>query len=224
MGVESALPADRAWGGSEGSARVARGGATMRSESAARLLMPFAGTTSFAFPMTTTNSTSLNPGSTGWPPTSAFTFTGTTLTAVISDLNGHALQTLSVNLPAFSTSVHNLTPSGECTQADGSTPATSQTGWTTNAGCRVAPSWYMNFNNRLLATQLNRGVLIQAGDLSRSVQANTDMRVLAGLTSVSTNFFSKLPTYSTAPVNAQGGSHADNNPFCRWYWCLLRTL
>jgi uncharacterized protein (TIGR02600 family) len=205
------LSADRSWGGNEGPVTWRETGDVLANGGTTNY--PFAGTNALAVPMTTTNAASLNPGSSGWPPTSVFNFTGTTLTVVISDLNGNTLQTLSVNLPAFSTSAHDLTPIGECTQADGSTPGTSQAGWTTNAACQVAPSWYMNLNNRLLATQLNRAVLIQAGDISRSVQANTDLRVIAGLTNVPSSFFSKLPTYSTAQVNSQGGSHADNIHF-----------
>ena len=189
------LSADRSWGGNEGPVTWRETGDALANGGTTNY--PFAGTNAFAVPMTTTNAASLNPGSSGWPPTSSFNFTGTTLTVVISDLNGNTLQTLSVNLPAFSTSAHDLTPIGECTQADGSTPATSQAGWITNAACQVAPSWYMNLNNRLRATQRNRAVLIQAADISRSVQANTDLRVIAGLTNVPSSFFSKLPTYST---------------------------
>ncbi len=133
------------------------------------------------------------------------------LTVRIRDRHGVTLQTLNVNLPAFS--IHAPTINGECDHADGATPATSRTDWAANAASRVAPSYYMNLKDRLLATQRSRAVFIQAGDLSRSVEAATDLRVIAGLATVPATLFHPHPGYSSATPNSQGGSHAHNLRF-----------
>lgn len=212
------LSADRAWGGNEGPVTWRESGDVLASGGA--MNYPFAGMNAFAMPMTTATQSLLDPKTANswplpnpWPPTSSISFTATTLTVVISDLNGNTLQTLSVNLPAFNISQHEITPIGECTHADGSTPSTSQTGWMTNTASQVAPSWYMNLNNRLIATQLNRPFLIQPGDLSRSVEAATDLRVIACLTNVPSAMFQPHPNYQVNGANAQGGTHAHNLRF-----------
>ena len=71
----------------------------------------------------------------------------------------------------------------------------------------------MNLRNRLLATQLSRAVFIQAGDISRSVEAATDLRVIAGLATVPATMFQPHPGYLLNQVNAQNGSPAHNLRF-----------
>jgi uncharacterized protein (TIGR02600 family) len=212
------LSADRAWGGNEGP--MAWRGAGDAFANGGAMNYPFAGTKAFAVPMTTSSSSALDPktGGSAWPPTSTLNFAGVTgLTVLIRDLKGNTLQTLTVDLPPFSPrtpfSLHAPTISGECDHADGSTPSTSHADWATNAKYQVAPSYYMNLRNRLLATQRSRAVLIQAGDISRSVEANTDLRVIAGLTAVPSTMFQPHPGYQLNAVNAQGGSHAQNLRF-----------
>jgi uncharacterized protein (TIGR02600 family) len=200
------LPADRAWGGNEGPAawRAAALDGTF----------PFAGTKPFAVPLATgavvdtlTNGPSL-PAS--WAR--VITFNGVNgITVKIRDRNANTLQTLSLNFPTFS--IHAPTINGECDHADGSTPATAHTDWTTNTTCAVLPSWYMNLRDRLLTTQNSRAAFLQAGDISRSIEANTDLRVIAGLASVPATLFHPHPFYLLTTTNAQGGSHAHNIRF-----------
>jgi uncharacterized protein (TIGR02600 family) len=199
------LSADRAWGGNEGPIVWRAAGDALANGGA--MSYPFAGTQAFAVPMTTGLQSSLDPktGGSAWPPTNTLNFAGVTgLTVVISDLNGHTLQTLSVNLPPFSAktpfSAHAPTINGEYSQRDGSAAA-------------VMPSYYMCLKNRLLATQASRPFLIQPGDASRSVEAATDLRVLAGLTTVPSTMFQPHPSYQSNAVNAQGGTHAHNLRF-----------
>jgi uncharacterized protein (TIGR02600 family) len=208
------LPADRTWGGNEGPLAWRAAAIDAMASGATWAGYPFAGTKYFAVPLNP--SAQLDPLTSG-PSVPAswarvLTFNGVTgLTVNILDSNGVTQQTFTVNLPGFS--IHAPTVNGECDHADGSTPSTSQANWTNNAACLVVPSYYMTLRNRILTTQNSRAAFIQAGDISRSVQANTDLRVIAGLTNVPSSFFSPLPTYLTAQVNTQGGSHADNIHF-----------
>jgi uncharacterized protein (TIGR02600 family) len=213
------LSAERAWGGNEGPMSWRSAGDTLANGGA--MAYPFAGTKPFALPMlATATAAQLDPktGGSAWPPTSTLNFAGVTgLTVVISDTNGNTLQTLSINLPPISTrspySIHAPTVSGECDHADGSTPSTSLVNWSTNTNDAVSPSYYMNLRDRLLSTQLSRAALIQAGDISRGVEAATDLRVIAGLTTVPSTFFQQHPGYQLNAINAQNGSHAQNLRF-----------
>jgi uncharacterized protein (TIGR02600 family) len=56
----------------------------------------------------------------------------------------------------------------------------------------------MTLKNRVLATQASRPFLIQPGDTSRSMEAATDLRVIAGLVSVPPTMFKTHPLYSTS--------------------------
>jgi len=60
----------------------------------------------------------------------------------------------------------------------------------------------------VLATQASRPFLIQPGDTSRSMEAATDLRVIAGLASVPSTLFKPHPLYSTS-----ADSHAHNLHF-----------
>jgi uncharacterized protein (TIGR02600 family) len=208
------LPADRMWGGNEGP--LAWRAAAVDAMASTTSTYPFAGTKPFAVtPLptgaNTTDKLTSGPSlSASWARTITFAAVSG-LTVNIRDRNGVVLQTFSVNLPTFS--VHAPTINGECDHADGSTPGTSHTDWATNSAYQVSPSYYMNLRNRILATQLSRAAMIQAGDISRSVEANTDLRVVAALPSVPQNFFGALKAYASAPVNTQGGSHAQNIRF-----------
>ncbi len=207
------LPAERAWGGNEGPLAW-RAAAIDATASGTWPGYPFAGTKAFAVPLDSSTTPDTLTGGPSLPASWArvLSFNGVTgLTVRIRDHNGTTLQTLSVDLPAFS--VHAPTINGECDHADGSTPATSHVDWSTNSAYQVAPSYYMNLRNRLLATQLSRATFIQIGDISRSVEANTDLRVIAGLPSVPSTLFHVHPDYNLAKVNTEGGSHAQNIRF-----------
>jgi len=211
------LSADRAWGGNEGPILWRQAGDMLAASNT--MTYPFAGTNAFAVPMTTTSATLLvpNTGGSAWPPVNTLNFAGATVTVVISDLNGHTLQTLSVNLPAFSANspyaVHAPTILGECDHADAVPPLHSNANWTTNAACAVSPSWYMCLLHRLQTTENSRAALIQAGDISRGVEAGTDMRVIAGLANVPSSFYQPHPYYQKNVLNGQDGSHAQNLRF-----------
>ncbi len=205
-------PADRAWGGNEGPLawRAASLDATYTGTiTSTGTIYPFSGTKAFAVPLqqSTTSSTPLDASTPdAWK--TALNFNGVTgLVVLIRDRNGNTLQTLNVDLPPFS--IHAPTINGECDHADGSTPASSNSNWATSTTTQVAPSYYMNLRNRLLATQLSRAEFIQAGDIVRSVEANTDLRVIAGLSNVPSILFHTFTGYAiNSPLNPQGGSQA----------------
>lgn len=212
------FPAERAWGGNEGPIawRVA---ADARTDDATQTYA-FAGTKAFAMPMTTTSSTLLDPktGGGAWPPVGTLNFAGLNgLKIMIVDINGVTLQTLTLDLPPFSPAApyaaHAPTINGECDHADAVPPAASISGWVTNSSCVVQPSWYMTLAHRLLTSPASRAVMIQAGDLSRSVEAATDLRVIAGLASPPSSMFKMHPGYQLNAVNGQGGTHAHNLRF-----------
>ena len=109
----------------------------------------------------------------------ALTFNGVNgLQVSILDSNGVTLQTFTINLPTFS--IHAPTINGECDHADRSTPSTSNADWTNNATSALSPLMLYVSWNRVLASQKSRAALIQAGDTSRSVEANSDLRVISG--------------------------------------------
>jgi uncharacterized protein (TIGR02600 family) len=206
------LPSDRAWGGNEGP--LAWRAAAVDAKASTSLSYPFAGTKAFALPVDPTAPTDSLTGGPSWPQSwrLPFNFNGVTgLTVKIRDRNGVTLQTLQLDLPAFS--ANSPTISGEADHADGSTPDTARTDWATNAAAKVFPSYYMNLRNRVLATQGNRALMIQAGDISRSVEAATDLRIIAGLANVPSTCFQTHPDYQFNLVNTQGGSHAHNLRF-----------
>jgi uncharacterized protein (TIGR02600 family) len=137
------------------------------------------------------------------------------LTVQILDASGNVVQTCNVNLPALNASVPVV--NGEADHYDGSTPGTSHTDWATNAAYAVAPSYYMTLRNRLLATQRSRPLMIQAGDASLSVEANTDLRLVAALATVPASFFHQATTIkaqaSQTSPSASLGSHYHNLRF-----------
>ena len=65
----------------------------------------------------------------------------------------------------------------------------------------------MTLKNRLLATQRSRALMIQAGDMSYSVEAATDLRADRRAAQCAGPFFGALTTTWTN-VTAQGGTHA----------------
>jgi len=201
--------ADRAWGGNEGP--LAWRAAALDQRSGSGVSYAFAGTKAFPVPMQATPSVPLDPkNNPGWPPTQSLTCKGVSgLVINIRDRNGNVLQTLNVNLPKFT--AHAPTINGECDHMDGATPSTSQSDWAVNSATQVAPSYYMCLRNRLMATQRSRPVLLQAGDISRSIEASADLRVIAGLAHVPATFFSS--TYLPAVPTPQNGSHAHNLRF-----------
>ena len=197
------LPAERSWGGNEGP--LAWRAASIDATSSGTLtptgtIYPFAGTKAFAV-LVQKNVTNSKPVD----PTTAdawnrwLIFNGVSgLVVHIRDIYGNTLQTLNVDLPAFK--LHSPTINGEFDQAEGSSPTTTKS---------VFPSYYMNLLNRLRQTQTCRAEFIQAGDIVQSVEANTDLRVIAGLSNVPSSLFHPFPgSGSTTAVNVQGGSLA----------------
>ena len=213
------LPADRAWGGNEGPAVWRAAAIDAMTSGPSWAGYPFEGTNSCAV-LLKEPSPALDP-LTGGPSVPASWARAITikdpngvngaiaLTVNILDPQGTVLQTLNLSFPQFS--IHAPTINGECDHADGSTPATAHADWTNNAACQVMPSYYMNLRNRLLGTENSRAAFIQAGDVSRSLEAATDLRVIAGLTNVPSAFFAS--TYAAPQVNAMGGSDAQNIRF-----------
>src|SRR5277367_5715471 len=102
------------------------------------------------------------------------------LTVLMLDTNNKVLQTLSVDFAGVV--IPAPVPAKEYTLNGSSNP--------------VAPSYYMTLENRVLATGANRPFLIQPGDTSRSMEAATDLRVIAGLSSVPASFFQAHALYS----------------------------
>jgi uncharacterized protein (TIGR02600 family) len=220
-------PAERAWGGNEGplawrvaADALAAGGTQPYAFASPVQPVGSSTSTAFALPMTTTSSTLLNPqtGGGGWPPVGTLNFAGLSgVKVLITDLQSNTLQTFTLNLPPFSPSApyaaHAPTINGECDHADALPPAASISNWATNSACAVPPSWYMTLNHRLLTSSNSRAVMIQAGDISRSVEAATDLRVIAGLSSVPSAMFHMHHGYQLNSVNGQGGTHAHNLRF-----------
>jgi uncharacterized protein (TIGR02600 family) len=195
-------PADRAWGGFEGPLAWRAAAIDVMNNGPA---YAFAGTQAVAIPLASGAAVDSKTGGpsmpSSWAPTlSTSALTG--LTAQILDRNGNTIQTFTLNLPAISGQVPTV--NGEADHCDGSTPATSNANWATNSGDAVEPSYYMTLKNRLLATQRSRALMIQAGDMSYSVEARTDLRLVAALPSVPATFFGASTT--TRTVTAQGGT------------------
>ncbi len=95
----------------------------------------------------------------------------------------------------------------ECDRRDGSTPATSSANWASASAPRVRPSYYMCLQNRLLATQRSRPLLIQPNDISRGVEAATDLRVIAGLSTLPASLFHQHPSYNLPNLPAAQNLH-----------------
>jgi hypothetical protein len=74
---------------------------------------------------------------------------------------------------------------------------------------KVVPSFYMNLQNRLRATQGNRPLMIQPGDVVRGLQAASDLRVIAGLVSVPAPFFQGCTGYNTVKAQTYDFRFAD---------------
>jgi len=210
------LPADRTWGGNEGPLAWRAAALDAMASGATWAGYPFAGTKAFAVPLVSNAPTDPLTGGPSWPQAwaRALTLNGpVSLTVNLRDRNGVTQQTFSLTFPQFS--IHAPTVNGECDHRDDSTPSNPDPTWSahSNTATQVAPSYYMNLRNRLLATQLGRAVFIQAGDISRSVEAGTDLRVIAGLTSVPSALFHPHPDYASNQANSLGGSDAENIRF-----------
>lgn len=202
-------PIDRAWGGFEGPLawRAAALDAMANSGPYA-----FAGTQAVAVPAgplldTKTDGPSLSSSWSQNLTTSALS----NLVVQILDRNGKMVQTLAASLPALSG--QTPTVNGEADHFDGSTPGDSHADWATNAAYAVSPSYYMTLRNRLLATQHSRPLMIQAGDMSLSIEAKTDLRLIAALPNVPATFFGPSLTTSEVTKTAQGGTHEHNLRF-----------
>ena len=193
------LPADRAWGGFEGP--LAWRAAALDAMSGGPAYA-FAGGQAVAIPCnTSTDSKTHGPSLyTSW--TQQITTAPANLTVQILDREGNTMQTLAVTLPSQSGTTPTI--SGEADHYDGSTPGTSNPGWATSAANACPPSYYMTLRNRLLATQLSRPLMIQAGDMTVSTEAQTDLRLIAALPNVPSTFFGPLPLAARATSFKQG--------------------
>ncbi len=204
------LKPDRAWGGNEGPVTWRATGDALANNQT--VTYPFTGTNYLVVPMVANATASqLDPktGGSTWPPINQpFSFAAVHgLTVLIRDGSGHALQTLALNLPAFTVSNHAPSINGECDHADDPNPANANTGWT-NSATTVLPCYYMNLQNRLLATQNNRPLLIQPGDVTRTLEAN-DARVISALNSIpgATNTPSALFQSGANYISSASQSH-----------------
>ncbi len=188
------LPADRAWGGNEGPLAWRAAALDAQKEGSA-VPYAFTGTKYLTVPLPSKPQYSPAIGLT-WPKTTPiFAFQGKpSLTVLIRDTNGKTVQTLHIDLPS-GVQIPAPTIDGEYSQRDGSTAP-------------VVPSYYMNLRNRLLATKESRPFLIQPGDTSRSIEAATDLRIIAALAEVPSTFFKLHPWYSF-----QDDPHAHNLHF-----------
>ncbi len=205
LGTPRKVLLDRAWGGNDGPVPWRATGELLAQQTTSTY--PFAGVNSFKLPFSSSIQYSPTSKTLAQPlPIPSITFTGTTVTVHIRDAGQNTLQTLTVNLPTFTMPAPGIDQEGD--HADGSTPDTSSSGWNAIKAPFVPPSYYMNLRNRLLATQRSRPFMIQPGDISRSVEANTDLRVIASLATVPATFFSPHPHYLI-----QGDSAAHNLRF-----------
>ncbi len=203
------LAADRAWGGNDGPLAWRLAGDIVAGGGAVNY--PFAGTKAFTLPLASAPQYNAATKTLAWPaPLSVpiLIMGGSSLTVTIQDANGRTLQTLSPGLPNFTVAAPTI--QDECDHRDGATPATAEANWAADVAMQVAPSYYMSFQNRLLATQGNRPLMIQPGDVTRGVEAATDLRVIAALPNVAANFFEEtLP----ASYKSQAVAHAHNFRF-----------
>jgi uncharacterized protein (TIGR02600 family) len=193
------LASDRAWGGNEGplawrlAGDAAAGGGGVN--------YPFAGTKAFVLPLASPPQYNAATKTLTWPAPISMPIAitgGSGVAAVLQDANGNALQTFKVELPDFKVAAPTI--EDECDHRDGSTPATAEANWASDSSMQVAPSYYMNLKDRLLATQGNRPLLVQPGDVTRGVEAARDLRVIAALPNVPAGFFAALPNYQSQAI------------------------
>jgi uncharacterized protein (TIGR02600 family) len=193
------LTADRAWGGNEGPLAWRLAGDIVAGGGAASY--PLASTKAFILPLASAPQYNITTKTIAWPTPISVPIAitgGSSLTALIQDANGNTLQTLNLGLPNVTVAAPTI--QDECDHRDGATPATATSDWATNPKMQVAPSYYMCLRNRLAATQGNRALLVQPGDVTRGVEAATDLRVLAALPNVPASFFQPLPNYKSQAV------------------------
>jgi len=186
-------PGARAWGGNEGP--LAWRATAVNAQTNSAFTYGFAGTKAFPLTLASSPSTNSVTGALTWPPAkmnSLILPNSVTATVSIVDANGNTLQSFALNFPSTGFAIPN--PIAEYSQ-DGS-------------GNNVMPSYYMTLKNRVLLTGTNREFLIQPGDVSRSVEAFTDLRVIAGLTNVPSSMFQQHLLYKTI-----GSQHAHNLHF-----------
>ncbi len=203
------LKSDRAWGGNEGPLAWRLAGDVVAGGGAASY--PFAGTKAFTLPLASAPAYNAATKTLSWPVPLSVPIAvtgGSALTVTIQDANGNTLQTLNAGLPNFTVAAPTI--QDEADHRDGATPATTEANWAADSAMQVAPSYYMSLQNRLLATQGNRPLMIQPGDVTRGVEAATDLRVIAALPNVPSSFFEEtLP----ASYKSQAVAHAHNFRF-----------
>jgi len=198
-------PADRAWGGNEGSLAW-RAAALDALASNAGTPYAFAGRQSLRVALKPTYNAAAKTLT--WPglPSLVFSMKGS-LTLRIRDRNGKTLQSFTLDPPAFTAWVPTI--NGECDHMDDPQPDQSSADWFTQDANKVAPSYYMCLGNRLRATQRNRAFLIQAGDISRGLDASTDLRLVAGVTQAPTDFFRARTAFTHSDSHVHNLRFAD---------------
>ena len=183
----------RAWGGFEGplawQATAAKTGTAY----------PLAGSQAFAVPLASGAAVDSKTGgpslATSWAQ-SLITSAVNGITVEILDRSGATIQTCTLNLPSVSGQVPTV--NGEADKCEAS-------------AAPVLPSYYMSLSHRLQNTGTYRALMIQAGDVSYSVEARTDLRLIASLANVPATFFGTATT--TRTVTSQGGTHQQNLRF-----------
>jgi uncharacterized protein (TIGR02600 family) len=191
---------ERAWGGNEGPLawRAAASTGTY----------PFAGSSVMKLPFSVKPRYSAGSGHLTWPNLARISMSELDgVTVKIRDANHNTLQTFKLTLPAFTCSAPS--PLQEVDHYDGASPDTAESNWSSDSTRLVTPSYYMNLANRLAATQNSRPFMIQPGDVARSIDASTDLRVIAGLNTVTPDFFASHPSYSDTVALAHNLRFAD---------------
>ena len=215
LGTPMQVLLDRAWGGNEGPIAWRLAGDTLASGTTSTFPYgyKFAGGAAFSVPFGTNVQYAASTKTITWPQSPTLTTAGGSVTVTIQDPDApsatQTLQTLSVTIPAFTVNVPTI--DRETDHRDNSTPGTAEAGWATDSTMTVEPFYYMNLQNRLLATQGNRALMIQPGDVARGMQAATDLRVIAALGTVPSSFFQGCKNFNTSTAQAYDFRFADGS-------------
>jgi uncharacterized protein (TIGR02600 family) len=184
LGTPLQILSDRAWGGNEGPLAWRLAGDALANGSTASFPYgyPFAGgVNAVAVPFSTKVQYNAATKTATWPALPTLSCSSCSPTVTLQDAHAATLQTLALSLPSFTVTAAP-TIDREADHYDGATPATADSNWKTDATMKVVPSFYMNLQNRLRATQGNRPLMIQPGDVVRGLQAASDFRAARATT------------------------------------------
>ncbi len=212
LGTPLKAISDRAWGGNEGPIPWRLTGDQLAAQGSGAATYPFAGPSAFRLPVGPFTYSSATQSLTLPAPFPLLTFNGLqNLKVRILDGAGMSCKpSRSTGPPAPCPHPPSTTraPTGMAPRRPHH-PAVGDASATT-----LAPSYYMNLENRLLATQRSRPFMIQPGDASRSMEAATDLRVIASLPNVPATFFQPHPNYLNMVLAAHNLRFADGTSAC----------